>query len=395
MVLGVCGGIAAYKAAQVARDLTELGAAVDVVLTASATRFVGSLTFEGLTGRPVRGDIFEPGRGLDHIRLARSAAAVCIAPATADFMARAAAGRADDLPSAILLATRAPVLICPAMNDAMWSHPATRRNAGSLADLGYTLVGPATGPLAYDEGEGPGRMVEPEEIVHHVGRALGAAPPWKGLRIVVTAGPTREPVDAVRFLSNRSSGRMGTALAGAAWRRGADVLLVAGPLAVRPPPGVRVRRVDTAVAMQRAVGEELPGADALLMAAAVADFRPAAPDAGKIKRGEAPEALRLEPAPDVLLSTRDRRPAHLAVLGFALEAVDGAANARRKLEEKGMDMVVLNPATEADAGFESETNRAVLIHRDGGEEELPSAPKSDLADQILDRFERYLSPASP
>lgn len=392
VVLGVAGGIAAYKAVQVARDLTRLGATVDCVLTSSAREFVGALSFEGVTGRPVRDDILAPGRALDHIRLAKEADAVCVAPATADLLARAAAGRANDLLTAILLATRAPVLLCPAMNDGMWAHPQTRANAGHVRDaLGYALVGPAEGPLAEGEGEGPGRMEEPGVIVEHVGRALTGETPFTRRQVVVTAGPTREPVDPVRFLSNRSSGRMGFALAAAAWRRGADVVLIAGPTRLEPPPGVELRRVDTAEAMREAVEAALPDSNALVMAAAVADFRPAAVAKQKIKKAAAPDAIALEPAPDVLAETRAARPERLAVVGFALETENARENARAKLEAKGLDLVVLNEATAPDAGFEVETNRVVILDREGGEEALPLMSKDVVAEEILDRLAPLLS----
>ncbi len=384
VLLGVTGGIAAYKSVQLARDLTQLGAQVDVVLTPTAHAFVGPLSFEGLTGRPVHSALVAEGHALDHIRLARSADVVCVAPATADFIARAAHGRADDLLAAVLLATRAPVLVCPAMNDRMWAHAQTQANAAHLQTLGYAIVGPAVGPLAWDEGSGAGRMVEPAEIVAHIGRALEPAGPLRGRRVVVSAGPTREPVDAVRVLSNRSSGRMGFALAAAAWRRGADVTLISGPTGVEPPTGPELVRVETAADMERAVRAALDGADALVMAAAVADFRPAAPHAGKLKKERAPDAIALEPAPDVLRATRDARPAHLVAVGFALESSDGVVNARAKLEAKGLDMIVLNPATETGAGFEVDTNRVTLITRDA-EEALPLQSKDEVAETILDR----------
>lgn len=386
VVLGVTGGIAAYKVAQLARDLAQLGATVDVVLTRSAHEFVGPVTFEALTGRPVHRELVAPGSALEHIRLAREADVVCVAPATADFLARAAAGRSDDLLTAILLATRAPVVLCPAMNDRMWDHPQTQANVQHLHErLGYGVVGPAVGPLAYGEGSGPGRMEEPRVIVEHIGRALEGATPFRGRTVVVTAGPTREAVDPVRVLTNRSSGRMGFALAQAAWRRGADVALIAGPASVEPPPGPRLRRVETAEEMLAAVREALPRADVLIMAAAVADFRPARPAAEKIKKGKAPPSIELEPAPDVLRETLDARPGRMVAVGFALETEDARANARRKLEAKALDLVVLNEAGAPGAGFEVETNRVVLLDAQGGEEELPLMSKGDVAEAILDR----------
>ncbi|MEJ2168319.1 MAG: bifunctional phosphopantothenoylcysteine decarboxylase/phosphopantothenate--cysteine ligase CoaBC [Desulfobacterales bacterium] len=389
VLLGVTGGIAAYKVVQVARDLTQLGAEVDVVMTRSARAFVGAVSFEGVTGRPVLSEILEPGRALDHIRLAREADVVCVAPATADFMARAAHGRASDLLDAVLLATRAPVLIAPAMNDAMWSHPATTANAARLEGLGYRLVGPGDGPLAAGEGRGPGRMEEPATLVQHVGRALERPGRYAGRRVVVTAGPTREPVDPVRFLSNRSSGRMGWALAGAAWRRGADVALVSGPVSLDPPVGPALVRVETAEEMRSAVARLLPDADVLIMAAAVADFRPAEPAGHKIKKATAPDAIRLEPAPDVLQDTAGERKRGCLVVGFALETEDGEANAREKLESKGMDLVVLNEAG-PDSGFDVATNRVTLIGSDGTSERTPVLTKDEVAEQILDRLERRL-----
>lgn len=386
VVLGVTGGIAAYKAAQLARDLTQLGAEVDVVMTRSAQAFVGVVTFEALTGRAVRHDILEPGGALEHIRLAREADVVCVAPATADFLARAATGRGDDLLAAILLATSAPVIVCPAMNDGMWAHPQTQANVRHLRDaIGHEIVGPATGPLAFGEGSGTGRLEELDVIVEHVGRALEGETPLRGRRVVITAGPTREPVDAVRVLSNRSSGRMGYALARSAWRAGADVVLISGPTMLEPPAGPRIRRIETAVEMEAAVREEIAEADVLVMSAAIADFRPAQAASGKIKKAAAPDSIPLEPAPDVLLATREARPEGMIAVGFALETDDARRNARDKLSTKGLDMIVLNEATRPGAGFEVETNQVVILDTEGGEAELPLLPKDEVADEIIDR----------
>jgi phosphopantothenoylcysteine decarboxylase/phosphopantothenate--cysteine ligase len=385
VVLGVTGGIAAYKAVQLARDLTQLGALVDVALTRAAGAFVGAITFEAVTGRPVRTDILAPGFALDHIRLGRDADLVCIAPATADTIARAAAGAASDLITAILLATEAPVLFCPAMNDRMYAHAGVQRNLERLRELGYGVVGPAVGPLAFGEGQGPGRLEEPDAIVQHIGRALEGTTPLSGRRVLVSAGPTREAIDPVRFLSNRSSGRMGYALAQAAWRRGADVTLVSGPTALEPPVGPALVRVETAEEMTDAVTRELPGRDVLVMAAAVADFRPARVAPEKMKKGSRPDAIALEPAPDVLRATRAARPAGMVAVGFALETENARANARTKLESKDLDLIVLNDATVPGAGFEVETNQVVLLDRAGGAQELPLLSKDEVADAILDR----------
>jgi phosphopantothenoylcysteine decarboxylase/phosphopantothenate--cysteine ligase len=385
VVLGITGGIAAYKFVQLARDLARYGAIVDVVMTRAAREFVGAISFEAVTGRRVCSDILAEGHALDHIHLARVADAVCIAPATADFIARAATGRADDLLAAIVLATRAPVLVCPAMNDDMWAHAQTQANVDRLRELGYRIVGPATGPLAFGEGSGPGRAEEPDTVLEHIGRVLGSQPAWSGRRVVVTAGPTREAVDAVRVLSNRSSGRMGFAIAGAAWRRGADVLLISGPAQLPPPPGPVLQRVETAADMAAAVGDALPGADVLFMAAAVADFRPAEPAPGKLKKSAAPAALPLEPAPDVLRATLHRRRDGVRIVGFALETGDGRDSARAKLRDKGLDLIVLNAADEPGSGFDVDTNRVTLIDA-AHDEDLPLMSKHDVADAILDRI---------
>ena len=274
VILGVTGGIACYKAVSLARLLTQAGAVVDVIMTRAAREFVGPLTFEAVTGRPIAPDILDAGHALAHIRLAREAELVLIAPATADLLARAAQGRADDLLTAILLATRAPVLIAPAMNDAMWAHPLVLRNAHALRDIGYHVLEPAIGPLAFGEGSGPGRLPEPEVLLVVAGRLLETARGLAGRHIVVTAGPTREALDPVRYITNHSSGRMGVAIAAAAWRRGATVTLVHGPLEVPVPFGVSAVAVTSTAEMRDGVAAALPSADALVMAAAPADFAP-------------------------------------------------------------------------------------------------------------------------
>ncbi len=385
IVLGVTGGIAAYKSITLARDLALSGATVDVVLTPGAAEFVRPLSFEALTGRPALQDMFAPGDPLLHIRLAREADLVVIAPATADFMARAAAGMADDLLSAVLLATPAPVLLCPAMNDRMYAHAATSRNVELLEGIGYELLGPDVGPLAWGEGEGRGRMVEPQRILERVTRIL-AGGELSGRRVLVTAGPTREAIDPVRFIGNRSSGRMGYAIARAARLMGADVTLISGPTALAPLAGVERLDVESAEEMKDAVQAQLPQADVLIMAAAVADFRPRRTAAEKIKKdsGGAPR-LELEPTQDILLSTiPDRKPGGV-IVGFALETENALEHARRKLVAKDLDLLVLNDAREPGAGFEVETNRVTLLDRAGATEELPLMSKDEVAGHIIAR----------
>lgn len=391
IVLGVAGGIASYKTAWLARLLHKAGAAVDVVMTRAATEFVGAVTFEALTGRPVHTGLFDAGRALDHIALARSADAVVVAPATADLMARAATGQADDLLTAVLLATEAPVLLVPAMNDRMWAHAQTRANAEHLVKLGYRLLEPDEGMLAAGEGSGPGRMPEPETIFAHVGRLLERRHALRGRTVLVTAGPTREPIDPVRFLSNYSSGKMGVAIAAAAWRRGATVTLVAGPLSVPVPPGVTHVPVQSTTEMRDAVAAHVAAADVLVMAAAPADYQPAERASGKLKKTGAPRAIELRETPDILLSTKDARRKGAVVVGFALETDDLLANARKKLDGKGLDIVVLNAANEPGAGFGVDTNRVTIVRRGADEpEQLPLLDKRDVADAILDRVEVLL-----
>ena len=391
VLLGVTGGIACYKSVALARALTQAGAEVDVVQTRSSQDFVGPVTFEAVTGRPVSTHLIAAGHALDHIKLARSAHAIVVAPATADFLARAAIGRADDLLTAILLAADAPVLLVPAMNDRMWSHPQTTLNVAHLRSIGYRVLDPDVGALAVGEGSGPGRMPEPEAIFAHIGRLLDADGVLRGRRIVVTAGSTREPIDPVRFISNRSSGKMGVALAAAAWRRGADVTLIAGPLSVEPPVGVTVTNVETASEMRDAVAAHLREADVLIMAAAPADFRPAMVAEQKIKKSSAPSSIALEPTDDILVSTQELRNPAAIVVGFALETEAAIAGGREKLRRKSLDLVVVNDATEPGAGFGVDTNRVTLVFGNGTPDEaLPLLAKSDVADAILDRVEGLL-----
>lgn len=390
VLLGVTGGIASYKTAFVARLLTQAGAEVDVVLTRSAQEFVGAVTFEALTGRRVYTDLLAAGHALDHIKLARAANLVVVAPATADFVARAASGQSGDLLTAILLAATAPVMIVPAMNDRMWAHPQTVTNIARLREIGYTVLDPDEGELAVGEGSGPGRMPEPATIVAHAGRLLEKDGTLRGKKILVTAGPTREAIDPVRFISNRSSGKMGVALAASAWRRGAEVTLVSGPLSVAAPAGVEHVEVETTEEMHAAVSQRLAGTDVLVMAAAPSDFRPATQVPQKIKKERAPEPIRLSATSDILQSTIGQRKPGAVVVGFALETENGLDNARGKLASKSLDLIVFNDATKEGAGFDSDTNLVTLIGRTGETEELPLMSKDMVADAILDRVEALL-----
>ena len=390
VILGVTGGIACYKAVTLARLLTQAGAVVDVIMSRAARQFVGAITFEAVTGRPVAPDILDPGHALAHIRLAREAQLVVIAPATADFLARAAHGRADDQLTAVLLATKAPVLIAPAMNDGMWSHDLVSRNVQTLRATGYAVLDPEIGPLAFGEGIGPGRLPEPETIFAHAGRLLEAVPDLAGRHVLVTAGPTREALDPVRYITNHSSGRMGVAIAAAAWRRGAQVTLVHGPLEIPLPAGGTRVAVTTTAEMRDAVGEALGDADALIMAAAPADFRAADIRAQKIKKGDTAPTIALAHTDDILASTRTRRKPGAVVVGFALETTNVEAHARDKMARKGLDFIVANDATEEGAGFGTETNRVVILDAQGSRESLPLMQKTELADVLLDRVARAL-----
>lgn len=393
VVLGVTGGIAAYKSIQVARDLTRLGAKVDSVLTRSAQKFVAPLSFEGVTGRPALTDLFSAEGAALHVRLGREADVICIAPATADLLARAAQGRSDDLICTTLLATRAPVIVCPAMNDKMFSHPQVQANLAHLRDkLGYTVAGPAEGALAVGEGEGPGRMIEPWQVEEYIGRALSGEGSLTGKRVLVTAGPTREAVDPVRYFGNRSSGRMGFAIAQAAWRHGAAVTLVSGPTSLEIPVGVDFIPVESAVEMHDAVQGLVSAADVTVFAAAVADFRPLEAKEQKLKRAETGDTLivPLVANPDVAADTMGLRKKGSFAVGFALETNDLLENARKKLEAKRFDLLVANDATEAGSGFEVPTNRVTILSRDGAAEELPLMSKEAVAEELIERVLRGL-----
>jgi phosphopantothenoylcysteine decarboxylase/phosphopantothenate--cysteine ligase len=399
VVLGVSGGIAAYKAALVARLLVRAGATVDPVLTRGAGAFVGAATFEGITGRRCRTEVWEDVADETHVVLARAADAILVYPATAHLLARAATGLADDLLTTSLLAATCPVVVCPAMHTEMWRHPATRANAATLAARGVTLVGPADGPLMGGD-VGPGRVVEPEEAVAALATALAtgagrrdAAAPGRrddlaGRTVVVTAGGTREPIDPVRFLGNRSSGKMGFAIARVAARRGATVHLVAAPTHLATPDGVHRHDVTTALEMRKAVVDLATGADVVVKAAAVADFRPVAAAEHKLKKDAGVPKIELERNPDILAELGQQRAASGAarplLVGFAAETRDAERHGRAKLESKQADLLVVNDVSAGDAGFEVDTNQVVVLGRDGSRTEVPLTSKDAVAGRLLD-----------
>jgi phosphopantothenoylcysteine decarboxylase/phosphopantothenate--cysteine ligase len=390
VILGIGGGIAAYKAAELARTLMERGVTVQVVMTRAAQEFVRPLTFAALTARKVITDLFASSgedtlaSAVEHIRVAQEAQALVVAPATADLLAKFANGLADDFLSTLYLAFTGPVVLAPAMNTNMWNHPATRRNLETLRGRGHMVVDPEEGALACGM-VGPGRLAEPDRIAAAVLAAIDSPRDLQGDTVLITAGPTEEPLDAVRFLSNRSSGKMGYALAEAAAARGARVTLVAGPVHLDPPAGVAVIKVRTAAEMRAAVLDHLPEATIVVKAAAVADYRVPTPAAGKIKKGGARLTLELEPTPDILAELGRMKGGRLLV-GFAAETGDPVPEARRKLEAKGCDMVVGNRVDREGTGFGAEDNEVVLVMRTGEAVALPRASKRKIADQIFDRL---------
>lgn len=389
VLLGVTGGIAAYKACSLARLLTRAGASVQVVMTRSATRFVGPDTFAALTGRPVHVDLWEEPGAVLHVRLAREADLVVVAPATANVVAKLASGIADDLLTSTLLEASCPLVVAPAMHTGMWEHPATRGNVAALRERGVRIVGPAEGALAAGE-EGMGRMAEPDEIAAALAEVASHGRDLAGRRVVVTAGPTWEPLDPVRFLGNRSTGKMGFAVAAEAFARGADVTLVAGPGTVEPPEGPSVVRVTTAEEMRAAVLEAAEGADAVVMAAAVADFRPETPAASKLKKEAGVPEIRLVPTTDILRELGESK-GDLALVGFAAETEDLEAVGRAKLASKGLDLVVVNEVGREGTGFGSDTNRAAIVSRTGEDEPLREWTKRELAAAVCDRLAKLLA----
>ncbi len=390
VVLGVSGGIASYKSCTLARRLAEQGARVDVILTEGAAEFVRPLTFEALTARPVLTSLWQPGAALSHVRLGQDADLIVVAPATANLLARVAAGLGDDLLTTLLLAATAPVLIAPAMNDEMYANPMTQDNLQRLKARQFALVGPEVGALAEGPSDRPGRMSEPETILAHAARLLGSGGPLSGRRVVVSAGPTRESIDPVRVITNRSSGKMGYRIAEVAWERGADVVLVTGPSTEPVPTGVRVVRVESTAQMQGAIAAQLYGADVLIMAAAPADFRPIMPSDSKRPRVDGNQIIELEGTEDILLGTMAQRKKGAVIVGFALETGDAESKGRAKLERKQLDLIVINDALEPGAAFDVDTNRVTILDRKGGRIEIPLKSKREVAAAILDAVEARL-----
>ena len=391
ILLGVSGSIAACKAADLASRLTKAGARVDAILTAAASRFVTPLTFQSLTGRPAPADLWSEEAHILHVGLADGADLLVVAPATADILAKLAHGLADDLLTVTALAARCPLLVAPAMDAGMFEHPAVQANLATLRARGATVIGPADGRMASGL-EGRGRMLEPEEILGHVRLAAGRNGPLAGRRVVVTAGGTQEPIDPVRVIANRSSGKQGFAVAQAALDRGAAVTLVAAPCALPTPVGASRIDVATAQEMADAVLESCAGADALVMAAAVADFRPARPASKKLKKDLGPPAVELERTTDILAVVTAARARPACVVGFAAETGDLLAHARKKLKKKRLSLIVANDVTQPGGGFGSDTNRVTLIDAMGAQE-LPLLSKAEVAGRILDRVQALLSQA--
>ena len=382
VILGITGGIAAYKAADLASTLARAGATVEVVMTGAATKFITPLTLRNITGRPVVTDMFDLASeySVEHIALAEAADVVAIAPATANTIAKLAAGIADTMLGCVVLATRAPVIIAPAMNDNMFQNPVTRENMAKLKARGFTIIDPAHGRLASGK-TGWGRLADTQIIIDTIEQVLGKGSDLAGKRIMVTAGGTQEPIDPVRHIGNRSSGKMGYALAEAARDRGAEVKLITAPVSSPEPAGVEIIRVRTAAEMKKAVTGAVAEADALIMAAAVADYQPKESVPGKIKKDRSKLTLELVRTPDILASATGT----FLKIGFAAESEDVVANARNKLEQKDLDLIVANDITRTDSGFDADTNRVTLIDRNGKIEELPLLSKREVAEKILDR----------
>jgi len=397
VAVGVAGGVAAYKAAEVVRRLQQEGLEVEVVMTRAACEFIAPLTFAALTGRKVITQMFGAGESapanvesaIEHMAVAQRIDALVVAPATADVLARMAHGLADDFLTTLCLATKAPMIVAPSMNVNMWEHPATQENLSRLRSRGVRVVEPGEGYLACGM-TGAGRLADVEEIVRVVCETLGLRRDLAGETLLITAGPTREELDPVRYLTNRSSGKMGYALAEAAVRRGAQVILVSGPVALEPPEHVEFLPVRSAEEMRQAVLQRLPQATAVLMTAAVADYRPAKPAAQKIKRGTAALTVEFEPTPDILAEVAGEKGARL-IVGFAAETNGLEESARGKLLRKNADLIVGNDVTRQGAGFDVDTNIATLFRRDGSQVDLPQMSKRELASRILDEVTAWRS----
>lgn len=389
IVLGITGGIAAYKAADIASKLTQAGARVEAVMTESATKFITPLTLRNITGRPVVTDMFDLASeySVEHVALAEAADAVVIAPATANTIAKLAHGIADNILTCTVLATKAPVIVSPAMNDNMYANVATQDNIAALKKRGFIFIEPAYGRLASGK-LGQGRLPEPGAIIDAVRQFFARSGDLAGKKIVVTAGGTQEPIDAVRHITNRSSGRMGYALAEAARDHGAEVTLITAPASVPEPSGIKIMKVRTALQMRDAVVEAVKSADALIMAAAVADYQPQKAAAGKIKKEkQASLTLDLVRTPDILSEVKGS----FVKVGFAAESADLIANARRKLAAKDLDLIVANDITATDSGFDVDTNRVTLIDRSGQTEALPLMSKREVAERVVGRVRELLA----
>ena len=388
-MLGVTGSIAAYKAVALLRTLRREGAVVDVVMTHSATKFVTPLTFEVLSGRPVSTEVFEAHQEMKHLSLSEQADVIVIAPATANCLAKSALGLGDDLLSTMLLTAQCPLIVAPAMDGGMWTHPSVTEHVRTLRARGAIVVNPEIGPLASGR-IGQGRMAEEGTILEAIQAALSPRRDWQGHRVLVSAGPTQEAIDPVRFISSRSSGKMGYAIAEAAQARGAQVVLVTGPTALPIPRGIEVVSVATAEEMLKALSARLAWSTTVIMAAAVADFRPTHPASQKIKKqGRTGQTLDLERTTDILASLSAQRTTQFMV-GFAAETSDLIAHAKDKLKSKGLDLIVANDVTIEGAGFGSDQNTATVIDREGNLTELPLMPKRSLADAILNRAHELL-----
>ena len=387
VVLGVTGSIAAYKAAELASRLTQAGARVEVVMSESATRFVSPLTFRSLTGRPVVTSMWEASSefSVEHVALAESADIVVIAPATADIIARLAVGIADDMISCTVLATKAPVILAPAMNVNMLQNPATQHNLAELKARGFTIVEPDCGRLASGR-IGEGRLAETEKIIASIKQILNKGNDLAGKHIVVTAGGTQEPIDPVRHIGNRASGKMGYALAEAARDRGATVSLITAPTLLPEPAGIAVTPVRTAAEMKKAVDRSAAQADALIMAAAVSDYQPKKSARAKIKKESPSLNLELTRTPDILSQVKG----NFLKVGFAAESENVIANAKQKLVKKQLDLIVANDITDAGSGFGVDTNKVTIIDKQGNEEALPLLSKREVADRILDRVAKLI-----